>query len=236
MPVLDEVESDRCARLRRREDRDRFATGCWLLRGLLAFHLEQPAASIALDRACAFCPESHGRPRLPEPEPGPGQAFRFSVTHAGARVGVALSREGERIVSEDGEGDGIGLDVEALDAASHLSTVTESMLAPMERLELNRHAADDRDRALLRRWVAKEAVLKAAGTGLRVEPSRVVLAERGDRLCLEDWPFEHDRQRVALHTLHPGDGYAGALAVVVAGHVRVREIFLDMDSRFMDRC
>ena len=62
---------------------------------------------------------------------GPG----FSVSHGGARVGVAISAAGE-----------LGFDLEEFDPAANDCAATMARLA---------------------RWTATEAVLKAAGQGLR---------------------------------------------------------------------
>jgi len=107
--------------------------------------------------------EPRGRvARVPGARPAvSGTEFEVSLTYAGSIVAIAVSRRRP-----------IGIDAESLDVridgalARHALTVRE--LEALERLHPSR-----RREAFLRAWVRKEAVLKAAGVGLQVEPSSV---------------------------------------------------------------
>jgi 4'-phosphopantetheinyl transferase len=218
--VLDAVERARAARMAVVADRDRFATGCWLLRQIVGRALGTTASAAPVLRRCDECGRAHGRPRI---EGWPD--LRVSVTHAGERVGLALTRLGDDIVVDGPAGCGVGLDVEAASAGAHVREVEADIVGESEQVDLPTDAVL-RTQALLGRWVTKEAVLKAAGTGLRVEPRTVVLAGT-DPLRLEQWPLEVEPERVHLRALHPGDGHVGALAVISGVVPRVREHLVD---------
>ena len=83
-----------------------------------------------------------------------------SLSHSGDWIALAVSRAGP-----------LGVDIEPLTRMNMLPGLADSICAPSERMELETLAADQRDRALLALWVRKEALLKAAGTGLSVEMS-----------------------------------------------------------------
>lgn len=83
-----------------------------------------------------------------------------SLSHAGDWIALAISRTGS-----------LGVDIEPLTRMDMLQGLADAICAPSERLELEALAADRRGWALLALWVRKEALLKAAGTGLSVEMS-----------------------------------------------------------------
>lgn len=64
-----------------------------------------------------------------------------------------------------------------------------------------------------RRWVRTEAVLKATGHGLEVDPSLVGVSAPGDPPRLLSWQGPGRRPRLRIVDLDPCDGYVGALAV-----------------------
>lgn len=99
-----------------------------------------------------------GRPRL---EPGWGEGVRFSISRAGALLLLAVAR-----------GRQVGVDVEQLGRNRWLS-LPGHVLDPAEQTALAELPPGARNDAFLRLWVRKEAVLKAAGTGLAVEPALV---------------------------------------------------------------
>lgn len=141
LSTLSPDELDRAGRLRRREDRERFATAWTLVRHRLSEITGVPGAELEFVRDCRVCGDPrHGKPRLRGPGPS------FSLSHSGDRVVVA--------VSEDSE---VGVDVEA-ESTRPIDDLADRILhaeeAPASGLEL------------LRTWVRKEAILKASGHGL----------------------------------------------------------------------
>ncbi len=90
-----------------------------------------------------------------------GVELRISVSHAGSIIAIAVSRRRP-----------IGVDIEPLGTCVDGSLARDA-LARGEQEELEQLAPSLRGEALLRAWVRKEAVLKAAGVGLLVEPSLV---------------------------------------------------------------
>ena len=89
----------------------------------------------------------HGKPAAP--------GVRFNLSHAGPLALIALAADRE-----------VGVDVERLDRRS---AAVERALTAGERAALG---AGDRHVALLRTWCRKEALAKAAGTGLGWTPER----------------------------------------------------------------
>ncbi len=74
------------------------------------------------------------------------------------------------------------------------------------------------DEARLRTWVRKEAVLKAVGRGLDVDPRSLVLGPGNEAPRIE----RGSAGRWHLQDLDPTDGTIGALAVRADGPVSVR--------------
>jgi 4'-phosphopantetheinyl transferase len=143
--------------------------------------------------------EPRGRPRLGPPHDG----YDCSWSHSGDGLLIAL-----------GKGVQLGVDCErqharprALELAQRYFTAPEhDWLASFER-------GPPRDRAFLRLWCAKEAVLKAHGHGLSFGLEKLRFAGAGDALTLvecdarlgaaSDW---------SLHEFEPATGYVAALA------------------------
>lgn len=148
--VLSGDETARMRRLSKADDRRRFATAWSLTRQVLAELAGTEPGSLRFDRSCRLCGHrSHGKPSVV------GGAWRFSISHVGDRVLLAVSDEHE-----------IGVDIESL--GRDVGGLAGSILHPSE------PAVTGRD--LLRVWVAKEAVLKATGSGLAVGMSTFALA------------------------------------------------------------
>jgi 4'-phosphopantetheinyl transferase len=154
-----------------------------LLRLVLARYLNLPPAEIEIDRSCPDCGRSHGRPRLrrrPETaiktskgddplEPPRGsaavEAIEFSVTHGGDLLVLAFAGNAP-----------VGVDVEPIGALEDVGAeLLDFTLTAAERLRLLEVPAPQRKRIFLRHWTGKEAILKALGTGLDVEPQAVTL-------------------------------------------------------------
>jgi 4'-phosphopantetheinyl transferase superfamily len=103
--------------------------------------------------------DGHGRPYVPDdPE------LRLSVSHAGDVVLVALAR-----------GSRVGVDVEAVRERG----IARLPAHALTERELEAFACDPSLELFLSYWTRKEALLKAAGVGLAVEPSLIDLPECG---------------------------------------------------------
>ncbi len=156
-----------------------------------------PHGRYAVDRACPRCGSSdHGPPRV-----------------VGAPVWASVSRAGGLLAVAVGDGGPVGVDIETPRAAS-VATVAQVALHPDERL--------DDDVQATRTWVRKEAVLKALGLGLTVDPRRLRVAgpdEAGRVLGWEGGGIPTDP--VWLADLPADPRWAGAVAVVTDRPVRI---------------
>ncbi len=122
-----------------------------------------------LVRRCRACGGTgHGKPEVPA---ALAAGWHVSVAHTATRLAVAVADAP------------CGVDVEDV-AAVGRAPVAAVLLAPEEA----RRGADGADaEALARVWVRKEALLKATGHGLAVEPSRIVLGPPGEPPVVRRW-------------------------------------------------
>jgi 4'-phosphopantetheinyl transferase len=143
--------------------------------------------------------EPRGRPRLGPPQAG----YDCSWSHSGDGLLIVL-----------GEGVEVGVDCERVRARPRALDVAQRYFTAGEHDWLAAHdPGPARDRAFLRLWCAKEAVLKAHGHGLSFGLEKLRFAEAGGALALAacdaglgvpaDW---------ALHEFAPAPGYLAALA------------------------
>ncbi len=150
---LARAERERFERFRQTSDRWRLLLGRALVRHVLKVRYGVAEARIAVSR--------RGRPFLENP----GVAgLDFNITHAGAWVGVGVARAGA-----------IGVDFVGESEPTDWRRLGAHFLAPDERREIRMAPSHSRRRLAARAWVAKEAVLKAAGYGLEVDPRAVAL-------------------------------------------------------------
>jgi surfactin synthase thioesterase subunit/phosphopantetheinyl transferase len=150
---LSPSEARRAARLRRAVDRDRYVARSVLLRRLLARY-GVTLGNGELPRGPG------GKPR----PPGDG-SLRFSLSHSAGTVLVAVAN-----------GQEVGVDVERVMPMADLSAFCAGAMHPDELAEHQRLPEADRLHHALALWTAKEAVLKATGDGLGVEPDRLSFA------------------------------------------------------------
>lgn len=167
-----------------------------------------PVARTWLAAALAVAPdtlnlqrEPRGRPRLGPPQAG----YDCSWSHSGDGLLIALGR-----------GVQLGVDCERLHPRPRALELARRFFTPPEHDWLAAFAAGTpRDRAFLRLWCAKEAVLKAHGHGLSfgLEKLRFAETDTDGALALvacdarlgapRDW---------LLHEFEPAPGYVAALA------------------------
>ncbi|MBI4944090.1 MAG: 4'-phosphopantetheinyl transferase superfamily protein [Actinobacteria bacterium] len=185
-----------------------------VLADAVARRLGVAADDVRFGRApCPACGGPHGRPVvvLPVGAPDDGRPHpHVSVASSGGVVAVAVGRSGP-----------VGVDVEQA-AAVGFAGFADVALHPGERVAAVRpgEALDPADPgarpalvARARLWARKEAALKAAGVGLLVAPSDVVVTGADEPARLVRWPRRPVRAR-----------HGGGVTLPPAGDVVLRDV------------
>ena len=148
----------------------RRAVGRRMLLHLLASGLGVLPEDIELGRT------NNGKPVLMSPQSP--LAFNVSYTRRWLAVAVAYGSDGQ-----------IGVDVETLDPTIDAIEVARHHFHASELAHLQSLAPADRPLVFYRFWTAKEAVLKALGTGLSLDP-RLIEIELGADLRLRSGGYD----------------------------------------------
>ncbi|WP_255546071.1 4'-phosphopantetheinyl transferase superfamily protein [Glaciihabitans sp. dw_435] len=119
-------------------------------------------ATVQIEQVCADCGGDHGQPVVLGPTPD------------GARIHVSLSRAVDILVIAVTLAGPVGIDIESSDAIERAG-FDDVALDDSERAIIASLGSSDRTQARISYWTAKEAVLKAAGLGLRIDPRDVVV-------------------------------------------------------------
>ncbi|MBK8498105.1 MAG: 4'-phosphopantetheinyl transferase superfamily protein [Flavobacteriales bacterium] len=157
--LLDPVETERAARFRFKQDRERFILGHGVLRELLGRYLKRDGSLIRFARG------PFGKPYLERKK----LRFNFSDTKDAILIGFATGME-------------IGVDLETMAREVDFVAVSEHYFTEPE-ITAIQAAGGDAKRRFLEFWTRKEAVLKASGVGimddlrvLRVDASHNVMS------------------------------------------------------------
>lgn len=174
LALLDDGERLRAVRKRQSAP---FVTGHALARRVLGELLERDPASLSFERRCATCDsDRHGKPSLVE---AAGWHFSLSYTPDVAVLAVA-------------QGADVGIDVEDLTDAD-FEGFAGATLAPDEVAGFDGLTGHELLVARACVWARKEAVLKATGHGLVVDPSEVLVSAPGLAPRLVDWRADEPR-------------------------------------------
>ena len=152
-------------------------------RQLLACLLSDEASDIAIDH------NEDGRPYLVDyPE------FAISFSDSEGTNALALMRSGY-----------VGIDIEYIRPIGWEAML--SMMSDGEEAELIRSAIDasEESAVFLRCWTAKEAILKAVGTGLKGGAPRICLPEDFIAGQANQFRIEHDDTKLKVQSLQAGD-------------------------------
>ncbi|AOR66064.1 4'-phosphopantetheinyl transferase [Burkholderia stabilis] len=144
--ALSDGERARAARFLRHEDAVRSAATRAALRDVLG------AALGVAPHAVALVVDESGRP---SPDPAHRTELDFNVSHAGDHALLAWAPAGR-----------VGVDIECCNRATDWRALTREVCAPAEADYLDSLPSAARAEAFMRVWSAKEALLKALGTGI----------------------------------------------------------------------
>ena len=169
------------------------------LLALLAAYLDRPASSVVLDQ------DTRGKPRLASSVSASGatDGLEFNWSHSGDLALVALAR-----------GCALGVDIERFGKDRRSLEIARRFFDPAEADALARLEPAARDRAFIKLWCAKEAVLKAVGEGLSFGLARLAFAQGADA----DWSLKRvdpalgEARDWRLTSFEAAPGYRGALA------------------------
>jgi 4'-phosphopantetheinyl transferase len=169
------------------------------MRHILASRLDVPAGALS------FAVGPQGKPSLAKID----CPFFFNLSHSEDLAVLAISEAT------------LGVDIERIGGLHE--GVAEAFFSADENRALAAMPSEDRVRAFYRCWTAKEAVLKALGTGLLSEgKSFTVGFDTGDTLQLlqADWQ-ETTIEDWCLAGFDPLPGFTGAVAVKAGGVQRI---------------
>jgi 4'-phosphopantetheinyl transferase len=212
--MLDGEERERCQRLAQAADRARFVTGRMLARAVLAPLLDREPGQVRFALDCPRCGGRHGKPYVP------GVAVRFSLSHSGAWVVLAvLPAAGAADATPAPD---VGVDVQQV--RPHLAGTAPLAFSSRERAWLDRAPEQRRDEWAARYWARKEAVLKATGLGITAPMSSFEVSPPHRQAALTGGSPRWAGLTMALADLRcPHPGYAAAVAIAGAVAVTVDE-------------
>ena len=188
-------ERGRAARFLRREDHVRYVLAHGGLRAVLSRYLQIGPYDIELSRSEAGKPFVTGKL-------GGQSAITFNMSHAHGRALIAVSK-----------GQKVGVDLERIRSEVEVEKLSERFFAPSEHATIMRLSQNERGARFFRYWVAKEALLKAQGIGLRaLSQCEILLGADGvgsEVVVPVEFPDEHNW---GVRLLSCGEGWEAAVA------------------------
>jgi 4'-phosphopantetheinyl transferase len=178
------------------EPRRRFVLARAALRTVLGRYLDLPPQSIN------FAANRNGKPRLGADQ----NVIYFNASHSQDLSLIAIAEHCE-----------VGVDVEQLRYVRHARQIAERYFHPAESRSIAAAPPTDSDAAFLRCWTAKEALLKAVGTGITGSLAEFCIPrDRADAVSLEVPTMSPNgpATRCWLKRLDMGTRYLAAVAFV----------------------
>lgn len=191
--LLDREEQDRASRFRIRILRDEFVLSHAFLRLVLGKYLEIDPRDVAL-RAT-----QNGKPELSE-----GGDLRFNLSHTQGAAAVALVRH-----------QSVGVDVERIREDTEAMELAERFFSAAEVDWLRSQPPSETVPSFFTCWTAKEAYMKACGTGLAAPLAKFTVIPRAghETLQLELMDGQEQSSTWSIWQLHLGADLRGALAI-----------------------
>ncbi|MCB1228975.1 MAG: 4'-phosphopantetheinyl transferase superfamily protein [Verrucomicrobiae bacterium] len=151
-PLLTDDEKRRANAFHFEVDRKKFIIGRGRLRILLGRYLRCDPATVSIE---------------------PGKNLKPRLANSGGKLDFNLSHSGDHVLYAVTSGESVGVDLESIHREGTLPDCAKTICSEEELPRLRRLPSDRLPRALLRLWTAKEAFLKALGTGLHLPPDQL---------------------------------------------------------------
>lgn len=203
--VLCAEERARAARFRQPDDHRRYVVTRALLRHLLAHHLRLDAQSLV------FAQIGQGKPVLAKAD-AQGNAqppLHFNVSHSGQWAAIAWGQHPIGVDIEQRR----SLDVLAVGAQMFDARVLKSIAQ-----------ADDSETAFFMAWTAREALLKARGTGLSEVDATLAQSATLPTLDRQALALDGD---VCIEPFEVAPDYYGAVCVLAPSMTLTRHVAVD---------
>ncbi|BDC53127.1 phosphopantetheine-protein transferase [Bryobacterales bacterium F-183] len=183
IPLLDAAEQERASRFQVEPPRAAFVATRGALRQLCAKYL-----NLADGREVTFAWNEHGKPYLP------GSGLQFNVSHSGKVAILGFTWEQR-----------LGVDVERTGRRGDIRGIASRFFHPDETARIQADA--DPLQAFYRCWTAKEAYVKAVGTGLTLGLDSFCVRLTGEKPGIVGQP------EWSLQCWNPAPGYMASAAV-----------------------
>lgn len=183
-------EMQRASRLRSVDDRRRYTVARGMLRLLIGHYLHCAPAGLS------FRYGSNGKPAVKAP-----RELHFNLSHSGERAVYAVSAVHP-----------VGIDIEYFARHVEFERIARRFFTQREYADLIALPAARRRRAFYRLWTAKEAAIKATGTGLSqpLDEFEINFAPSSTRVLL---PAGHGRNtKMSIYAPYAGRDYIVAVA------------------------
>ena len=208
--LLTNAEKERALRFHFERDRHRWIRGRAWVRQQLGAAVAQPAETLVISA------EPAGRLYLPD-----HPTFDFNLSHTGGWIALGISQQcriGQTAqprqpgpigpIGQTCPGGRIGIDLETIDRGFPALAIAAEFFLPEERDWI---AAGPIDR-FFQLWTAKEALMKATGRGMSLEPDKIRVdllndqpatitnLETGDTFPVTTWPGPGDTMAAVVLT------------------------------------
>ncbi len=211
--LLDAAERETARQFKRVEDRIMFLASHAALRLALAIYTGTAAHELA------FATGNGRRPELAWSAGAP--PVRFNLTHTSGLFAVSLTR---RVAC--------GVDAERLSTRALEDTLLSAVLSPSERAHLGALGRKEASASFYRLWTRKEAVLKALGLGLGVDPRCVSVGDEEELAFVNDSSVEpRSRSGWRVRTFQPTPEHVVSVAVGAATEA-LRPLLVELEPTF----
>lgn len=191
-PVLSRDEQERVKRFRFVPHRNRYITLHYAIRRILSLYMQIPPRNIMIEKG------TYGKPFIKE-QPH-NQLISFNASSTSNMIAIACAQNRN-----------LGIDIEYVDPKLNIEAIIPSLYSTDEMKQFKLIDNSNRLEHVLRFWTAKEAYVKALGSGLHY-PLKDITLHLSEQNTLYVSQAKNDDPRMAIIQFYPANGYIGSLA------------------------